>query len=153
MPYHGERSVDSCACDRCGIACDPDSRNISLQFRKSYLRTFQTVLRAQFQLFTRCSPLGESFLRTSAGTDNQATDQSVWLTIGPRTLAEHIKLHVQALRGLVDELVGVAGEDDAIHQGINQFLDELLVDAGGGSWRSPHASPIARLPHAGQTRP
>jgi len=59
-----------------------------------------------------------------------AIEGSVWLTIGAPTLAEHIKLHVRALRQLFEELVDLGGEDHAINEGIDRFLDDLLVDVG-----------------------
>jgi transcriptional regulator with XRE-family HTH domain len=59
-----------------------------------------------------------------------AVDGSIWLTIGPKPLAEHIKLHVRALRQLLEELVALSGDDPSINQGINHFLDEILVETG-----------------------
>lgn len=59
-----------------------------------------------------------------------AVDGSIWFTIGPKPLAEHIKLHVRALRQLLEELVALSGDDPSINQGINGFLDEILVETG-----------------------
>jgi hypothetical protein len=52
------------------------------------------------------------------------------MTIGPKTLVEHNKLHAHALRQLVAELVDLGGGDRAINDGINRVLDDLLVDVG-----------------------
>jgi transcriptional regulator with XRE-family HTH domain len=60
----------------------------------------------------------------------RATKQGVWITIGPPTIAEHIKLHTRALRQLFEELVAVAGEDERIRDGVDRFLDEILVETG-----------------------
>jgi len=60
----------------------------------------------------------------------RATGQSVWLTIGAPTLAEHIKTHTRALRQLLGELTELADEDRAINQGVEKFLDELLIETG-----------------------
>ena len=76
----------------------------------------------------------------------RATEQSVWVTFGPPTLAEHIKLHIHALRGLLEELVSLAGEDRAINEGINRFLDDLLVETGRLVESSKEALPKADVP-------
>ena len=60
----------------------------------------------------------------------RALKQSVWITIGAPTLAEHIKLHIHALRGLLEELVKLAGEDYAISEGVDRVLDEVLFETG-----------------------
>src|SRR5262249_24596680 len=60
----------------------------------------------------------------------RALDESLWMTIGAPSLAEHIKLHIRGLRQLFEELVGLAGEDRAISEGINGFLDGILVETG-----------------------
>jgi transcriptional regulator with XRE-family HTH domain len=59
-----------------------------------------------------------------------AVKDAVWFTIGPKTLAEHIKLHVSALRQSLEELVALSGDDPAINQAINRFLDDILVETG-----------------------
>jgi len=59
-----------------------------------------------------------------------ALDESLWITIGAPPVAEHIKLHIRALRGLLEELVKLAGDDQAVARGINGFLDEVLVETG-----------------------
>jgi transcriptional regulator with XRE-family HTH domain len=59
-----------------------------------------------------------------------AVKDAVWFTIGPKTLAEHIKLHVSALRQSLEELVALSGDDPSINQAINRFLDEILVETG-----------------------
>jgi len=59
-----------------------------------------------------------------------AVEDAVWFTIGPKTLAEHIKLHVSALRQLLEQLVALSGDDPSIKQGINRFLDEILIETG-----------------------
>jgi transcriptional regulator with XRE-family HTH domain len=41
----------------------------------------------------------------------RALSGSLWITIGAPTLGEHIKFHIHALRGLLEELVSLAGED------------------------------------------
>lgn len=56
--------------------------------------------------------------------------KTFWITIGAPTLSEHIKLHMHALRGLLEELVSLAGEDQAIGEGIRGFLDEVLFETG-----------------------
>jgi len=60
----------------------------------------------------------------------RALDGSLWITIGAPTIAEHIKLHIRALRGLMEELVNLAGGDQAVGKGINSFLDDVLVETG-----------------------
>jgi hypothetical protein len=63
-------------------------------------------------------------------THTKATGKRYRTTIGTPTLAEHIKLHIHALRGLLEELVSLAGEDQAIGEGIHGFLDEVLLETG-----------------------
>ncbi|MBV8212253.1 MAG: transcriptional regulator [Verrucomicrobia bacterium] len=61
----------------------------------------------------------------------RAIDGGVWITIvRPATLVEHIKLHIRALRQLTEELVSLTGEDHAISEGVNTFLDDLLLETG-----------------------
>ena len=60
----------------------------------------------------------------------RALEGSLWITIGAPTLAERIKLHIRALRGLLEELVSLAGEDRTISEGINSFLDDIFFETG-----------------------
>lgn len=60
----------------------------------------------------------------------RATKEAVWITVGTPNISETIKLHIRAIRRLLQELVTLAGEDRAISDGISGFLDEILMDTG-----------------------
>jgi transcriptional regulator with XRE-family HTH domain len=60
----------------------------------------------------------------------RATNQEVWITIGSSTIAQHIKLLTRALRQAFEELTILAGEDEQIRKGVDDFLDEILVETG-----------------------
>src|SRR5260370_19573157 len=60
----------------------------------------------------------------------RATEEAVWVTIGTPTISETVKLHIRAIRRLLEELVKLPGEDRAIRDGISRFLDEILIETG-----------------------
>jgi transcriptional regulator with XRE-family HTH domain len=60
----------------------------------------------------------------------RATGEAVWITVGTPTISETVKLHIRAIRRLLEELVKLPGEDRAIRDGISRFLDEILIETG-----------------------
>jgi transcriptional regulator with XRE-family HTH domain len=60
----------------------------------------------------------------------RATEDAVWITVGTPAISEKVKLHIRAIRRLLEELVKLPGEDRAISNGISRFLDEILIETG-----------------------